>query len=231
MVEQLLSLSEITRSFGAINALKDVSFDVKPGEVMGLVGENGAGKSSLVKIIGGFDSGFSGQFTFAGKQARFSGPVMAERAGIAIAQQELSLIPTMSVAENVLLVGDNVPKIATKRQLRKLVKPFLLEVGLDYIDPATSVERLSVGERHLVEVARLIAHDPQLLILDEPTAALGETDSIRILEMVERLVKRGKSVIYVSHRLDEIFKICDRITILRDGRSVGSEKDTRIICF
>ncbi|MCH1427441.1 MAG: sugar ABC transporter ATP-binding protein, partial [Alphaproteobacteria bacterium] len=224
MVEQLLSLSEITRSFGAINALKDVSFDVKPGEVMGLVGENGAGKSSLVKIIGGFDSGFSGQFTFAGKQARFSGPVMAERAGIAIAQQELSLIPTMSVAENVLLVGDNVPKIATKRQLRKLVKPFLLEVGLDYIDPATSVERLSVGERHLVEVARLIAHDPQLLILDEPTAALGETDSIRILEMVERLVKRGKSVIYVSHRLDEIFKICDRITILRDGRSVAVKK-------
>ena len=109
---------------------------------------------------------------------------MAERAGIAIAQQELSLIPTMSVAENVLLVGDNVPKIATKRQLIKLVEPFLSEVGLDYIDPATSVERLSVGERHLVEVARLIAHDPQLLILDEPTAALGETDSIRILEMV-----------------------------------------------
>ena len=221
MDEPLLSLANITRSFGAINALKEVSFDIKPGEVMGLVGENGAGKSSLVKIIGGFDSGFSGQLIFAGKQVRFSGPVMAERAGIAIAQQELSLIPTMSVAENVLLVGDNVPKIATKRHLTKLVKPFLLEVGLDYIDPATSVERLSVGERHLVEVARLIAHDPQLLILDEPTAALGETDSIRILEMVERLVKRGKSVIYVSHRLDEIFKICDRITILRDGRSVA----------
>ena len=226
MEEQLLSLAKITRSFGAIHALKDVSFDVKPGEVMGLVGENGAGKSSLVKIIGGFDPGFSGQLTFANKQVRFSGPVMAERAGIAIAQQELSLIPTMSVAENVLLVGDNVPKIATKRQLIKLVKPFLSEVGLDYIDPATSVERLSVGERHLVEVARLIAHDPQLLILDEPTAALGETDSIRILEMVERLVKRGKSVIYVSHRLDEIFKICDRITILRDGRSVAV-KNTR----
>ena len=133
MEEQLLSLAKITRSFGAIHALKDVSFDVKPGEVMGLVGENGAGKSSLVKIIGGFDPGFSGQLTFANKQVRFSGPVMAERAGIAIAQQELSLIPTMSVAENVLLVGDNVPKIATKRQLIKLVKPFLSEVGLSLI--------------------------------------------------------------------------------------------------
>ena len=142
--------------------------------------------------------------------------------GIAIAQQELSLIPTMSVAENIFLTGDVAPVFATKTALAMKAKDYLSEVGLDYLDPHLLVDRLSVGEQHLVEVARLIAHDPQILILDEPTAALGESDSIRILEMVKRLSGSGKSIIYVSHRLDEIFKICDRITVLRDGKSIDA---------
>ena len=218
-MEPLLKLESIRRSFGAIDALRNVDFEVLPGEVMGLVGENGAGKSTLVKIISGFDNGYQGEYWFKGKQVNFSNAARAEHAGIAIAQQELSLIPTMSVAENVFLVGHNVPVIATKRSLAKKTRKFLDEVGLEHIDPSTPVDRLSVGERHLVEVARLIAHDPSVLILDEPTAALGESDSIRILEMVSRLAERGKSIIYVSHRLDEIFKITDRITVLRDGDS------------
>lgn len=219
-MNDLLKLTDIKRDFGAIQALRGVSFSIKPGEVMGLVGENGAGKSTLVKIISGYDDGFTGSFMLNGEAVRFNNPTRAERDGIAIAQQELSLIPTMSVAENIFLVGDSAPVISTKRKLASMAKPFLEEVGLDYIDPSISVERLSIGERHLVEVARLVAHDPQLLILDEPTAALGEADSVRILKMVRRLAERGKSIIYVSHRLDEIFKICDRITILRDGESV-----------
>jgi ABC-type sugar transport system ATPase subunit len=218
-MQPLLKLSSINRSFGAIQALKNVDFEVLPGEVMGLVGENGAGKSTLVKIIGGFDNGYSGDYAFDGHSVRFSNPARAEQSGIAIAQQELSLIPTMSVAENIFLAGHNVPAIANKRKLVDMARPFLDEVGLDYIRPATGVDRLSVGEQHLVEVARLIAHDPRVLILDEPTAALGEQDSIRILDMVRRLSERGKSIIYVSHRLDEIFKITDRITVLRDGES------------
>ncbi len=223
MQTPVLKLTSISRSFGAIHALRGVDFEINPGEVMGLVGENGAGKSTLVKVISGFDSGFTGEYTLKGESVHFSHPGKAELAGIAIAQQELSLIPTMSVAENIFLVGHRVPIFATRRSLVKKARPFLEEVGLTDIDPAMSVDRLSVGEQHLVEVARLIAHDPTVLILDEPTAALGESDSIRILDMVKRLAERGKSIIYVSHRLDEIFKICDRITVLRDGESQAAQ--------
>lgn len=223
-MQPLLKLSGIKRSYGAIHALKGVDFEIMPGEVMGLVGENGAGKSTLVKIISGFDNGYTGDYQFNGQSIRFPHPGKAEQAGIAIAQQELSLIATMSVAENIFLAGHNVPTFATKRSLVKMARPFLEEVGLEDVDPAMDVDRLSVGERHLVEVARLIAHDPQVLILDEPTAALGESDSIRILKMVSRLSERGKSIIYVSHRMDEIFKITDRITVLRDGESQAARE-------
>jgi ABC-type sugar transport system ATPase subunit len=217
--QPLLRLSNISRHYGAIQALKGAAFEIGRGEVMGLVGENGAGKSTMVKIIGGFDTGFTGEYFYDGEVRNFGSPTAAEQVGIAIAQQELSLIPTMSVAENIFLAGDGVPQIASRKTLAKMAKPFLEEVGLGHIDPLRATTRLSVGEQHLVEVARLIAHNPQVLILDEPTAALGETDSIRILDMVNRLKERGKSVIYVSHRMDEIFKICDRITVLRDGES------------
>ena len=220
MADQLLlQLTNISRDYGAIQALKGATFEIGRGEIMGLVGENGAGKSTLVKIIGGFDTGFTGEYFYDGEVRHVGSPTAAEHAGIAIAQQELSLIPTMSVAENIFLAGDGVPQIASKGLLGKKAKPFLEEVGLGHINPMRVTNRLSVGEQHLVEVARLIAHNPQVLILDEPTAALGETDSIRILDMVKRLKDRGKSVIYVSHRLDEIFKICDRVTVLRDGES------------
>ena len=215
----LLRLTGICRHYGAIQALKNADFEIGRGEVMGLVGENGAGKSTMVKIIGGFDTGFTGEYFYNSEVRNFSGPTAAEHVGIAIAQQELSLIPTMSIAENIFLAGDGVPRIASKGNLVRKAEPFLEEVGLGHINPMRATNRLSVGERHLVEVARLIAHNPQILILDEPTAALGETDSIRILDMVRRLKEHGKSVIYVSHRMDEIFRICDRITVLRDGES------------
>ncbi|MDB4594286.1 ATP-binding cassette domain-containing protein, partial [Paracoccaceae bacterium] len=198
----LLKLSGVSRSFGAIQALKAVDFEIGAGEIMGLVGENGAGKSTLVKIISGFDDGYTGDFSLNGESQRFSSPLKAERAGVAIAQQELSLIPAMSVAENVFISGEHAPIFATKSSLARKASPFLKEVGLEDVDPYIPVERLSVGEQQLVEVARLLAQQPQILILDEPTAALGESDSIRILAMVQRLAQRGKSIIYVSHRMD-----------------------------
>lgn len=216
-MDPIIKLTGISRSFGAIAALNGVDFEIGRGEVMGLVGENGAGKSTLVKIISGFDDGYAGRYEFEGRQVRFHSPGIAEQAGIAIAQQELSLIPAMSVAENIFLAGHNVHAFATRRALASRARRYLDEVGLTDVDPTVRVDRLSIGEQHLVEVARLIAHDPKVLILDEPTAALGESDSIRILEMVKKLAAAGKSIIYVSHRLDEIFKITDRITVLRDG--------------
>jgi ribose transport system ATP-binding protein len=225
-----LELRGITRSFGSIHALKGVDLTVDPGEVIGLIGENGAGKSTLMKIMSGFDDGFEGELLVDGKHVELGTPKAARALGIAIAQQELSLIPTLTVAENVFLGGDHGPRFASLRKLAQLAKPFLDEVGLSDMSPTTLVSRLSVGERHLVEVARLIAHNPRLLILDEPTAALGQSDSDRIMDMVGRLKAQGKSVVYVSHRLDEIFKITDRCTVLRDGKSqvsvATSELDT-----
>ena len=218
-MDPILRLSRVSRSFGAIQALNHVDFEIARGEVMGLVGENGAGKSTLVKIISGFDDGYSGEFAFAGQPVRFHNPAKADRAGIAIAQQELSLIPAMSVAENIFLAGHNVSRFATRRDSVAEARPFLEQVGLGDINPSVRVERLPVGQQHLIEVARLIAHDPRVLILDEPTAALGQADSERILEMVRRLAQRGKSIIYVSHRLDEVLKITNRITVLCDGVS------------
>lgn len=218
-MQPILRLTSIDRTFGAIKALVDVEFEIRAGEVMGLVGENGAGKSTLVKIISGFDDGFTGEFELDGQLVRLASPARAERAGIAIAQQELSLIPTMSVAENIFLAGENVPAFATQRALARKAERYLREVGLDEVDPGIAVNRLSVGEQQLVEVARLLAREPRVLILDEPTAALGERDSARILDMAKKLAASGKSIVYVSHRLDEIFNICDRVTVLRDGRS------------
>lgn len=214
----------IKRDFGAVQALKGVDFGIDAGETVGLVGENGAGKSTLVKVISGFDSGYEGTVRISGERISLGSPDRARAHGIAIAQQERSLVPAMTVAENIFLVGADVPRWATPRKLAGLAEPFLDEVGLSDLDPLLPLDRLSVGEQHLVEVARLVAREPQLLILDEPTAALGETDSQRIISMVRRLAGRGKSVIYVSHRLDEIFDVTDRVVILRDGRSVAESK-------
>ena len=133
--QPLLRLTNISRHYGAIQALKGAAFEIGRGEVMGLVGENGAGKSTMVKIIGGFDTGFTGEYFYDGVIRSFGSPTAAESAGIAIAQQELSLIPTMSVAENIFLAGDGVPQIASRGRLPRKAKPFLEEVGLGHINP------------------------------------------------------------------------------------------------
>jgi len=215
----LLRMRSISRSYGAIEALKEVSFELERGEVMALVGENGAGKSTLVKIISGFDGDFSGVVEMDGQRVELGSPARAEALGIAIAQQELSLIPTMTVAENVFLADPRERTWASISNMAQRARPHLDLVGLTDLDPTTRVDRLSVGEQHLVEIARLIARDAQILILDEPTAALGEAESRRILDQVKQLAQVGKSIIYVSHRLDEIFEIAHRVTVLRDGRS------------
>lgn len=215
----ILDMTNVTRNYGAIQALKGVDFELRRGEVMALVGENGAGKSTLVKIIGGFDSNHGGEILRNGEPIELTSPAQAESHGIAIAQQELSLIPTMTVAENIFLANPKQKMWSSIRQKARLAKDYLDQVGLPEVDPMARVDRLSVGEQHLVEVARLIARDTEILILDEPTAALGEAESRRILNMARKLADAGKSIIYVSHRMDEIFEIGDRVTVLRDGHS------------
>lgn len=217
--QEVLRLTGIQRHFGVIQAIAHADFSLRAGEVMGLVGENGAGKSTMVKIIGGFDGGYTGSVELDGEQARLDPPARAESQGIAIAQQELSLIPTLTVAENVFLGDKHRATWMGPSALAQRAEPHLEVVGLGDVNPLMRADRLSVGEQHLVEIARLLSREARILILDEPTAALGKAESDIVLDMVRRLRDSGRSVIFVSHRLDEIFEITDRVTVMRDGRS------------
>jgi len=182
--ESVLELRSVTRNFGQFQALRGVNFRVAAGEIVALVGENGAGKSTAVKIMSGFDTGYAGELVLNGRVAKLSSPADAERHGIAIAQQELSQVGTMTIAENVFLGNTSVATWASVSTLAKKAKPYLGLVGLEHIDPRAEIASLAVGERHLVEVARLLSREPNVLILDEPTAALGQAESARIISIV-----------------------------------------------
>ncbi|MGH2636041.1 MAG: sugar ABC transporter ATP-binding protein [Actinomycetota bacterium] len=209
----------ISKRFGSIRALTDVSFEVRAGEVMALVGENGAGKSTLVKILVGLHRPDDGRILIEDREADLSSARRAEGERIAIVQQELSLVRTMSVAENVFLGDTRAPTWRTGRRLAALAAPFLARVGLGSLDPRRTVGSLSVAERQLVEIARLIARDARVLILDEPTAALSDREIERVIEVVRAVRSEGRSVIYVTHRLGEVFELADRVTVFRDGKS------------
>jgi ABC-type sugar transport system ATPase subunit len=213
-----LRVRGVSKRFGHIQALRDVNVEVRTGEVMGLVGENGAGKSTLVKILSGMVRPDRGSIELAGKPAEIA-DLQRSSDEVAVVQQELSLVESMSVAENIFL-GDPATSAfrSPRRQARRAV-PLLEMVGLGAVDPHREVRTLSVAERQLVEIARLISRNAGILIFDEPTAALAETEIERIGELVRRLAADGRAVIYVSHHLDEIFALCDRVTVFRDGQS------------
>ena len=215
----LLEMRSISKSFGSIRALDQVDFEVGHGEVMALVGENGAGKSTLVKILAGMYAPDSGEIELAGRAVEFSGASQSEHAGIAVVQQELSLVPTLSIADNIFLGDTKRGWNTAPRVLALAAMPFLAQVGLENLDPRGRVERLTVAERQLIEVARLLARDARVLIFDEPTAALADREIERVKSVVQSLQYQGRSIIYVTHRLDEVFDLADRVTVFRDGRS------------
>ncbi len=215
----LLLMRGVSKSFGSIRALDSVDFEVHSGEVMALVGENGAGKSTLVKILAGMYTPDEGNIALAGEKVEFSGATRSEQAGIAVVQQELSLVPTLSVADNIFLGDTRRGWNAAPRALAEAATPFLVQVGLSDLDPLIRVERLTVAERQLIEVARLLARNARVLIFDEPTAALADREIERVKSVVRSLQHEGRSIIYVTHRLDEVFELADRVTVFRDGRS------------
>jgi ribose transport system ATP-binding protein len=212
----VLRMRGISLSFGAVKALEDAEFELRRNEVMALVGENGAGKSSLVKILAGIHKPDSGTIELAG---RVYSDMVAVKAPVAVVQQELSLVPTMSAAENVFLGHPRRSQWQRHRQLVREARPFLAQAGLPDVDPATPAGSLSVAERQLVEVARLVARDAQVLIFDEPTAALGDNEIARVMAVVRELSSNGRAIVYVTHRLDEVFELADRVTVFRNGRS------------
>ncbi|HET7717430.1 MAG TPA: sugar ABC transporter ATP-binding protein [Bauldia sp.] len=211
----------VTKAFGPIVALDEVSFALRSGEIHALVGHNGAGKSTLVKVLAGVVSPDRGEVMVGGKPMVLRSPRQAQAAGIAVVEQELSLVPSLTVLDNILL-GRVDAGAHSRGAFLDRIRGLLSQLGLSNVRLGTVVEDLSMAERQLVEIARALSRDARILILDEPTATLGEREIERVFAGVRKLVAEGRSVIFVSHRLGEVLALCSQVTVLRDGRMIAS---------
>jgi rhamnose transport system ATP-binding protein len=225
-IEASLRVAGISKHYGATAALTDVSFDLARGEVHCLLGENGAGKSTLVKIIAGLERQDAGRFVVEGRELGFGGVAAARAAGVGVVYQHPVVFPDIDVTENIyagrpLLRGGRLPIIDTRR-MRENVRSLFRRMDVK-INATARMGDLSVGERQLVEIAKALSEDIRILVLDEPTAALPEKDVASLFSIVRRLAASGVAILFISHRLDEVFEIGHRVTILRDGRKVATE--------
>ena len=224
MSQVVLKMEGINKTFGDARVLKDVHFDLEYGEVHALVGGNGAGKSTLMKIMTGVYTLDTGKIYVNGEETVISKPLDAKNKGIGMIFQELSLVQTLTVAENIFLGNEIVHRgIRDTKAMNKRAKEVLDKLGID-VDPDTRVDELSVGMSQMVEIAKAVSKDAKILVFDEPTAALSDSETVRLFEMIRQLKKEGVSMVYISHRMNEILKIADRITILKDGEHVITEE-------
>jgi ribose transport system ATP-binding protein len=219
----VLQMLEISKEFPGVRALERVDLDVLPGEVHALLGENGAGKSTLIRILGGIHRRDSGEIRLRGRQVEITSPRQARELGIAIIHQELSQVGPLSVAENLLLGRE--PRrwrwFVDWKAARNQAQRAMADLGVD-VDPRSRVDLLSVAERQALEIARALSQNADILVMDEPTAALTIEETNRLFGIIRDLTARGVAVVYISHRLEEIFRIADRVTVLRDGHHVGT---------
>ncbi|WP_062352837.1 sugar ABC transporter ATP-binding protein [Herbidospora yilanensis] len=220
--QALLEVNDLTVEFPGIRALDSVRFDIRPAEVHALVGENGAGKSTLLKVLGGVHRPSSGEVRLAGDHYRPRRPADALAAGIAVIYQEFNLYPDLTVAENVF--SGREPRNGISRGIRyaeinRRTSELFDGLGVR-IDPTATVGDLTVSEQQLVEICKALSVDGRIIVMDEPTAALSADEVTQLLDVVRRLREEGRSVVYVSHRLDEVFALADRVTVLRDGRHI-----------
>ncbi len=220
----LLQLTGIAKEFPGTKALKGVDFSLNAGEVHALIGENGAGKSTLIKIIAGLYQQDAGTIEVEGKAVEFHSPADSLEHRIKVVYQELDLVPDLSIAENVFL--GNLPKKALRtvdwQALYSRTSELLLDLGLD-IDPEVPISALTVAQQQLVEIARALSRQAQIIIMDEPTSALSQTEIESLFAVIRRLQGRGVGIMYVSHKLDEIYAIADRVTVFRDGEHIATE--------
>ena len=221
----LLEMREISKRFPGVLALDRVSFDLHAGEIHALVGENGAGKSTLMNILGGvYPHGtYDGEIRIKDEVQRFDGVRAAEDIGIAVVHQELSLVPEFSIAENIFLGRE--PRrfgVIERESLYSRAQGVLDELHLN-LEPHVPVGYLGIGQQHLVEIAKALARDARILVLDEPTAALTDAEAEVLFAILDRLRKSGAGIAYISHKLGEVFRLSDRITVLRDGRTVSTD--------
>jgi ABC-type sugar transport system ATPase subunit len=228
-MEFLLQMSNVSKTYPGVKALDDVQIAIKPGEVHALIGENGAGKSTLMKILVGVEGADQGaEIFFAGEKVQFSKPIDATLKGISIIYQDLSLFPNLSVAENICIGRESAGKGYYRvrwKQMKVLAEKTLAELGLK-VDVSLPLEKLSIAKQQLVAIARSLVFDSKLIVMDEPTSALSSGEVEQLYKIIEDLRKKGISIIYISHKLKELFAVADRFTILRDGKFVGSyDKD------
>lgn len=220
----VLSVHGVGKSFFGVRVLGDIDFDVRSGEVHGLVGENGAGKSTLMKIIAGVQPADEGSIEYRGEEVRFAHPRQAMDAGIVTVFQEFTLLPERTVAQNVYLGRE--PRrfgFVDQRAMIDRTGDLLADLGVSFIDPRARVSSLTVAEQQIVEIVKALSFDARVISMDEPTAALSDREVELLYAIIHRLTARGVAVIYVSHRLKEIFDLCDRITILKDGTRVSTD--------
>jgi putative multiple sugar transport system ATP-binding protein len=221
-MDAILEMRGITKTFPGVKALSNVNLAVKSGEIHGIVGENGAGKSTLMKVLSGVypHGSYDGEIHFAGEERRFGGISDSEHIGVIIIHQELALVPLLSIAENIFLGNEVASKgIIDWNEAFRRTKELLKKVGL-HESPQTLIDSIGVGKQQLVEIAKALAKNVKLLILDEPTASLNESDSDALLALLREFRAQGISSILISHKLNEILKVADTITVLRDGATV-----------
>lgn len=218
-----LAVRGVGKRFGDFNALEDVSIQLSRGEVRALCGGNGAGKSTLMKILSGVIRPSNGEIEVDGKRVTFRNPIEAQRAGLALVAQELSLAPDLSIHDNLWLGHASAPLRRRTLTTAQKAKSALTGVGLDHLDIRTKVRTLSLAERQLLEIARGLVRDASVLILDEPTATLSNSEIARVFSAVRALKARGCSVIFITHRMGEVYELCDTVTVLRNGRLVATE--------
>src|SRR5437762_14286221 len=217
----IISIRSVTKRFPGVIALADVTLTVRPGELHAICGENGAGKSTLMKILSGVITDYEGELLLAGKSVRFTGTRDAEAAGISIIHQELNLVEQLSHAANIFLGREKSNRLwlLDDRAMERAAAELLIQLEC-HVHPGQPVRELRVGDQPLVEIAKALSLETDILIMDEPTSALTESEVARLFRVIDRLRERGVTILYISHKMDEVFRLGDRITVLRDGRHI-----------
>ncbi len=219
---EILRVEAVSKRYGGVHALEQVNFDLRYGEVHALVGENGAGKSTLIKVLGGIIPRNGGRVLFEGNEVDYQRPIEALHAGIAIIHQELSMMPSLTVIENMYM--GRMPGrfgIVNWKDLERRTRQAMALIDL-HVDPYAAVQDLTISQRQMIEIARALSVNAKLIIMDEPNSSLTQGESERLFAVIDSLKARGIAIIYVSHKIEEVLRISDRITVFRDGKYVGT---------
>lgn len=229
MAEEILKMVNITKRFAGITALDGVQFSCNKGEIHVLAGENGAGKSTILKMLAGIHQADEGEIYFHGKKVQIRNPEQSQKLGIAMVFQELTLVGEMTVWENIYLNQEPVNRLGRidKKEIRRRIREAMDRYGI-HIDPDATVSSLPVAQQQMAEILKILVRDPELIILDEPTSALAKKEVGQLCQIIRNLIAAGKTIIFISHRMEEVFELGDRITVFKDGHYVGTRNMAEI---